>query len=460
MNIAVITKHADLVEQLRTAFEAAGHQVRHVPDPLQALALEVWREAHLLLVDADGDSLDGLRFSALLRGEARHPFRSLPIFLIYDTPVLETAPEDPLEADIDGRFSAHDGLERILGILAPALEGGLAPRTAPQVPVLATGFSRAQCVRIGNLVDHFGFRLTACPPRRLAIRQEALQAPVILLGLDSTGERTLRLLETLRDHPSRPYIILAGRLPGEGLQRKLTLSGIMDWIPVPLSDPLLLHALRRGMEWQHLRRMHREFQSRIPGIQERRQRLELEATSLRSEVLTDPLTGLLNRRAFNQNLEAAIGQWARQHRPFVLILGDIDYFKLINDRFGHLIGDQVLKLLAERIRTSLRRSDLAFRIGGEEFAVILTETDLKAGTEVADKLRRRIDENPIHLETGQSIFPTISFGVGTPADLDAEALFKAVDEALYIAKHKGRNRIEVVPERHSPAWACTPRLSG
>ena len=167
---------------------------------------------------------------------------------------------------------------------------------------------------------------------------------------------------------------------------------------------------------------------------------------MRSEVLTDPLTELLNRRAFNQNLELAINQWVRHHRPFVLIFGDIDYFKLINDRFGHLVGDQVLNVIAERIRSSLRRSDLAFRIGGEEFAIILMETGLQAGAEVADKLRRKIDENPIHLETGQSIFPTVSFGVGIPGDHNANSLCVAVDEALYIAKHKGRNRIEVITE--------------
>jgi diguanylate cyclase len=79
------------------------------------------------------------------------------------------------------------------------------------------------------------------------------------------------------------------------------------------------------------------------------------------------------------------------------------------------------------------------------------ETGLHAGAEVADKLRRKIDENPIHLDSGQSIFPTVSFGVGTPADHDAHSLCMSVDEALYIAKHKGRNRIEVVPDKGGPA---------
>lgn len=173
--------------------------------------------------------------------------------------------------------------------------------------------------------------------------------------------------------------------------------------------------------------------------------LELETTSLRNEVLADSLTGLLNRRAFYQHLEHAVNQWERHHRSFVLILGDLDYFKLINDRFGHLVGDQVLRAVAQRMGASLRRSDLAFRIGGEEFAIILTESSLSAGTEVAEKIRRRIDEQPVTLESGQNVFPTMSFGLGVPDLGDSAGLFARVDQALYLAKRKGRNRIEVLP---------------
>jgi len=157
----------------------------------------------------------------------------------------------------------------------------------------------------------------------------------------------------------------------------------------------------------------------------------------------DPLTELLNRRAFNQHLDHAVNQWVRHARPFVLILGDLDYFKLINDRFGHMVGDQVLKTVSLRIRASLRKSDLAFRIGGEEFAILLTETQLKAGLDVAEKIRRRIDETPVTLDSGQSVFPTMSFGIGGPDGHDAGALFSRVDTALYAAKHKGRNRVEL-----------------
>lgn len=449
MNIIAITQHTPLVERVRTAFEGAGHRVKAVSDPLEALALEIWNEAQVILVDAAGSPLDGLRFSKLLRGESRHLFRNLPIFLIFDQPITEIDPRILIETDTDGFLLAGDGLSRILAVLGPAVTGQLVREEPSKVPVLASGLSRSLTQRIGKLLEHFGFELRPCPEKELAARQEQLRSPLLLLGLDPAGEQTLQTLQALREHPSCPYVILVGRFPNEGLQRKLIFAGGMDWVPLPLSQPLLLHACRRGMEWLHFKRIHREFQAQINDLHERRVLLEMETSSLRSEVLTDPLTELLNRRAFNQNLDLAINQWTRHRRPFVLIFGDIDYFKLINDRFGHLVGDQVLKLLADRIRGSLRRSDLAFRIGGEEFAIILMETGLQAGAEVADKLRRRIDENPIHLESGQSIFPTVSFGVGAPADHDAHGLCAAVDEALYIAKHKGRNRIEIVPEKPS-----------
>jgi diguanylate cyclase (GGDEF)-like protein len=451
MNIVAITKHSDLVERVRTAFEEGGHRVQTIPDHLQALAIEAWKDAQLILVDAVGDPLGGFHFCSLLRGESRYLFQNLFLFLIFDDPVPEVEPRIFEDAGIDGFFSAHDEPQRILTVLSPALEGNVLQKDAPRIPLLAAGFSKALGEQVGKAVEHSGFELITCPAKDLVFRQSRLRTSILLTGLDSKGVRTLRALRQMREHELSPYIILIGRFPGVGLQCKLTLAGVRDWVPIPLSRPLLLLAVRRGLEWLHMRMIRKELQVQISSVREGSLLLEMEASSLRNEVLTDPLTELLNRRAFNQNLELAINQWVRHHRPFVLIFGDIDYFKLINDRFGHLVGDQVLKILADRIRGSLRRSDLAFRIGGEEFAIILMETGLDAGADVADKLRRKIDENPIHLETGQSIFPTISCGVAVPEGHDANSLCEAVDEALYTAKRKGRNRIEVVPEKRTPS---------
>jgi two-component system cell cycle response regulator len=285
------------------------------------------------------------------------------------------------------------------------------------------------------------------PARNILEAQRALKAPLMLLGLSGWGvDGALALLAQLRDQGQLPYTILIGQVKEDALLRKLLLAGVSDWIPLPLSEPRLLHACRRAIEWVHARRVQSEYESAIRDLRERRSMLEIEAAALRNEVLTDPLTELLNRRAFDQNLEHAIRQWERHRRAFVLLLGDVDHFKLINDRFGHPVGDEVLKQLSSRIRSSLRKSDLAFRIGGEEFAVLLTETNLKAGAEVANKLRSFIDENPVVLSTGQTIFPTMSFGVGGPGADSPATLLAQVDKALYQAKSQGRNQVVVAGE--------------
>jgi diguanylate cyclase (GGDEF)-like protein len=446
MNILAITKHADLVERLRTAFEGAGNRVLHVQDHLDALASEAWSQTQLILVDAVGDPLDGIRFCTLLRRESRALFQNLPIFLIFDGPPMEEELPRIHATDVDGYILAGDSLQRLLNSLGPAVDADGMRESCPMVPFLAVGLRIELARRIQSLVDHFGYDLTTASLKDLPEVQRQLKAPVLLLGVDATGGRTLAALQAMREHESAPYVILLGKAPRQALQRTLLLAGAMDWLTLPLSPPRLLHACRRGLEWMHATRIQQEFKFQISDLRERRLMLEMEAAALRNEVLTDPLTGLLNRRAFDQNLENAFNQWERHRRAFVLVIGDLDYFKLINDRFGHLVGDEVLRSLAESMRCAIRRSDLAFRIGGEEFAILLMETTLQAGADVAEKLRRRIDENPIVLESGQTVFPTMSFGVGGPKGHSPISLFGAVDQSLYAAKHKGRNRIEVLPD--------------
>ena len=427
MNLLVITRHEDLVERLRMAFEGAGHQILHATDPLEALARDPWGQAQVLLVDSVGDPMDGYRLCQLLRGEARVLFRNLPIFLI-----LEQAPtgldiKSLREAEGDGFITAGHSIQQLLNHLGPVVAGNVSREKGQQVPVLAAGLQAGLAQKARDLLQHYGMELHSPPVRNTLEAQRVLKAPVLLLGLSAGGiGGALAMLTQLREQNQLPYTILVGQVKDEAAQRKLLLAGISDWVPLPLSGPRLLHACKRAIEWMHARRIQTEYES-----------------ALRNEVLTDPLTELLNRRAFDQNLDHAVRQWERHRRAFVLLLGDVDHFKLINDRFGHPIGDEVLRHLAERLRSALRKSDLAFRIGGEEFAILLTETSLKAGSEVADKLRRRIDEDPVVLSSGQTIFPTMSFGVGGPGPSTLSGLMAQVDKALYQAKRLGRNRVVV-----------------
>ena len=451
MNLLVISRHEDLVERLRMAFEGAGHRIRHARDPLEALAQDAWGEAQVLLVDSGGDPMDGYRLCRLLRGEARVLFRNLPIFLILDHAPTEQDLKALQESEGDGFIAVGHTIQQLLNHLGPVMAGSAFREEGQRVPVLAVGLNAALSQRARVMLHHYAMELHSPPTRNAVEAQRLLKAPVLLLGLSAGGVGgALAMLAHLREQNRLPYTILVGQVKDEAAQRKLLLAGISDWVPLPLPGPRLLHACKRAIEWMHARRIQTEYESAIHDLRERRGMLEIEAAALRNEVLTDPLTELLNRRAFDQNLEHAVRQWERHRRAFVLLLGDVDHFKLINDRFGHPVGDVVLRQMAARIRSALRKSDLAFRIGGEEFAVLLTETTLKAGAEVANKLRRLIDENPVVLPAGQTIFPTMSFGVGGPGAPTPVALLAQVDKALYQAKSLGRNRVVVANEGDSP----------
>ena len=451
MNLLVISHHEDLVERLRMAFEGAGHRIIHAGDPLEALAQDAWGQAQVLLVDAGGDPMDGYRLCHLLRGEARVLFRNLPIFLILDHPPTEQDQQALQDSDGDGFIPAGHTIQQILNHLGPVMSGGASRDEGQLVPILAVGLHPILAQRGRDLLQHYFMEVHTAPMRNASEAQLVLKAPILLLGLSAGGvEGALVLLAQLREQNRLPYTILVGQVKDEAAQRKLLLAGISDWVPLPLPAPRLLHACKRAIEWLHARRIQTEYESAIHDLRERRSMLEIEAAALRNEVLTDPLTELLNRRAFDQNLEHAMRQWERHRRAFVLLLGDVDHFKLINDRFGHPVGDEVLRQMAASLRSALRKSDLAFRIGGEEFAVLLTETSLKAGAEVAEKLRRRIDQTPVVLPGGQTIFPTMSFGVGGPGPAKTLALMAQVDRALYQAKRLGRNRVMVTDEWKTP----------
>ena len=156
----------------------------------------------------------------------------------------------------------------------------------------------------------------------------------------------------------------------------------------------------------------------------------------------DGLTELHNKRFFSESLEKEISRAKRYERPFSLVLFDIDHFKKINDTYGHLAGDAVLRQLGALIRGRVRRDDVPARTGGEEFAVILPEVSCEGAVILADKLRRSVEDSTFRFE-GTIIPVTISLGVAEwdPNIEDPAELVKRTDEKLYDAKRSGRNRV-------------------
>jgi two-component system cell cycle response regulator len=159
--------------------------------------------------------------------------------------------------------------------------------------------------------------------------------------------------------------------------------------------------------------------------------------------VTDALTGLFNRRYMERHVGTLVDRAAARGKSLSVLLVDIDFFKAINDNYGHDAGDDVLREFADRMRTCIRGIDLACRYGGEEFVVVMPDTDLGVAARVAERIRRQIAGQPFLIDRGaRAIAVTISIGIAArqnPHD-DAVTLLKRADEALYRAKRDGRNR--------------------
>jgi diguanylate cyclase (GGDEF)-like protein/PAS domain S-box-containing protein len=171
--------------------------------------------------------------------------------------------------------------------------------------------------------------------------------------------------------------------------------------------------------------------------------LELLKEKLEQQAQQDYLTGLSNRRHFMEQGEMEFSRVQRYGEALCLFMLDIDHFKNINDTYGHKAGDIVLQRLSDVMRETLRTVDIIGRMGGEEFAVLLPETDLQEATEVAERLREKIARTEVVLEAGMPLHFTVSIGVttlqGKNANLDI--LLNQADQALYQAKKSGRNRV-------------------
>lgn len=178
----------------------------------------------------------------------------------------------------------------------------------------------------------------------------------------------------------------------------------------------------------------------ISDVTERKQ-LELELEQLAT---TDGLTGMLNRRAFTREVVQEIERARRYSRPLALLMLDVDHFKSVNDRFGHAIGDATLTVFADTAREGLRRLDVLGRVGGEEFAVAMPETDSATAAMVAERLRVAVAAREVETPQGP-LHVTVSVGVASwrGDDEDLDALMKRADDALYAAKDQGRDRVVV-----------------
>jgi two-component system, cell cycle response regulator len=253
---------------------------------------------------------------------------------------------------------------------------------------------------------------------------------IVSLGLENFD--ALRLCSQVRSlERTRNIPILAVAEPDNSARMVRGLEiGVNDYLMRPIDKNELLARVRTQVR-------KRRYTERL------RDNVQLSIEM----AITDALTGLFNRRYMESHLGTLIEQAAARGKPLTALVLDIDYFKSINDTHGHDAGDDVLREFALRIKRSIRGIDLACRYGGEEFVVVMPETDMAVAAMVAERLRRRIAADPFAIQQGARTVPvTISIGIAALRGKEDNAanLLKRADQALYRAKRDGRNR--VVPE--------------
>jgi two-component system, cell cycle response regulator len=250
---------------------------------------------------------------------------------------------------------------------------------------------------------------------------------MISLGLEKfDGLRLCSQARSLDRTRNVPILVIAEAEDNARLLRGLEI-GINDYLLRPVD--------RNEM----LARVRTQIRKRRYGAQLR------DNVQLSMEMaITDALTGLYNRRYMETHLTMLVDQAAARGKALSLLLLDVDHFKAINDTYGHDVGDDVLREFATRLRKTTRGIDLACRYGGEEFVIVMPETDIAVAAAVAERIRRRIANEPFSIREGAAaIEVTLSIGLaalGPPGD-SAATLLKRADQALYRAKRDGRNRV-------------------
>jgi len=197
---------------------------------------------------------------------------------------------------------------------------------------------------------------------------------------------------------------------------------------------------------QRIQQQNDLLKQKIEQLESESQQLKATIVNSQREAYTDPLTGLPNRLAYDEFLTEEYARWKRYHENLLLIVWDIDYFKKVNDTYGHQAGDEVLKKVAQLLQSNLRETDFTARFGGEEFVSLMPNTSLGGGYKIAEKIRELIEQLELSYKD-QKILITISCGISLFAKGDTpDMVFERADKALYQAKSQGRNRCVIAQE--------------
>ena len=293
---------------------------------------------------------------------------------------------------------------------------------------------------------------------------------VLMLAITDSGQHEFetylqQLNERLEGFQSHLHEASAGHADNSTAARELDsqlrehVDGLQSSVQGAADVDSLKHILENRLEGllvtmdehKHERdRREQELAGRLQGLSERVANMEQEALGYREHLeeqrqkaLLDPLTGLPNRAAWSERVEREMLEWQAHGGHLAMAILDLDHFKRINDSYGHLAGDKVLKIVADQLRKRLRSHDFIARFGGEEFVLLLPQTSPAAAAQIAEMLRATVEACPFHFK-GERVVITTSIGLGAfrPGERGDQVL-KRADAALYRAKESGRNRVEL-----------------
>ncbi len=195
---------------------------------------------------------------------------------------------------------------------------------------------------------------------------------------------------------------------------------------------------------KEMEQSNKKLEARLTVSRQEIEQLQQNIETVRTEALTDPLTTLANRKYFDVELAKAVAEAKERSEPLTLLMCDVDHFKAFNDKFGHVTGDQVLRLVATSVKQNVKGRDIAARYGGEEFAVVLPKTAMPQAITVADQIRHAVmTKELMKRSSGERLGRvTISIGIALLRVADTtQSLIERADECLYTAKRNGRNRV-------------------
>lgn len=468
--------------------EALGnaYQVKWVPDGLSAL-MEIARALpRMVLLTADMPGLSGLQVCQLLRSESA--CAKLTIVLLYfHGHRLDELLSGETEADLHVALSDGTELddEVTLARLRPLLDRPLLPPLPPEVGArLAWDFTPDRLLpRIASqlkdtLLERTILRALAVTSTKLhdlpTLINELLLLCADVLEFDRAGlylyeSRTLFTLRSstqpledadFQDAMVEQAEIFSGLMDFNGKVTEVEL-GVLPGLAGPVTEdggaffavPLQADEQTIGVIGLKTSKAfsRRDYYLRTLGLLAQQITLALASALLYQRVQNlsriDELTQLFNRRAFFERGREEVVRHRRFHKPLTILLSDIDFFKKVNDTYGHQQGDWVLKEVAQIFHDSLRAVDVPGRLGGEEYAVLLPETGTDGGLIVAERLRQAIEAYRFKPVEGTTPLQcTVSIGVATwngVGECEVEALLAAADTALYEAKHSGRNRVVI-----------------